>query len=60
MRARPVVQGFHLGTGKPGVFFLSGQRSHSFDVATIAVGLFLLLAGTGCKEKEKAPPPRPT
>jgi RND family efflux transporter MFP subunit len=57
MRARPVVQGFSVRT--LGVFFLSGQRSHSFDVATIAVGLFLLMAGTGCREKEKAPPPAP-
>jgi len=59
MRARPVVQSFPARKGKLGVFFLSGQRSHSFDVVTIAVGLFLLMAGTGCREKEKAPPPAP-
>jgi len=59
MRARPVVRGFPLRTGKLGVYFWRGQRSHSFDVAMIAVGLFLLMAGTGCREKEKAPPPAP-
>ena len=59
MGARPVFQGFPLRTGKLRVYFWRGQRSRSFDVATIAVGLFLLMAGIGCREKEKAPPPAP-
>ena len=59
MRARPLVQGFSVRTGRVGPSSGLGQRNRSLDVATIAVGLFLLMAGIGCREKEKAPPPPP-
>jgi membrane fusion protein (multidrug efflux system) len=59
MGTQPVVRSFPLRMGKPGKSFWPGQRNRSFDVATIVVGMFLLLSGTGCKEKEAAPPPSP-
>ena len=59
MRARALVQGFSLRTGKLGVFVGTGQQIRSLDVAAIAVGFFLLMAVIGCREKEKAPPPSP-
>jgi hypothetical protein len=36
-----------------------GQRNRSFDVVTIVASMCLLLAGTGCEEKEAAAPPSP-
>jgi len=59
MGTQPVIRSFPLRMGKPGKFFWPGQRNRSFDVATILVGTFLLLSGTGCEEKEAAPPPSP-
>jgi membrane fusion protein (multidrug efflux system) len=59
MGTQPVVRSFPLRMGKPGKSFWPGQRNRSFDVATIVVGMFLLLSGTACEEKEAAPPPSP-
>jgi membrane fusion protein (multidrug efflux system) len=59
MGARPIVRCFPLRTGKPGMFSLPGPRNSGFDVVAIVVGMCLLLSGTGCEEKEKAPPPSP-
>ncbi len=59
MGARPRVRSFPLRTGKPGMFFQPGPQNGGFDVVAIVVGMFLLLASTGCEEKEKAPPPSP-
>ena len=58
MRARPGVQGSSLQTGKPGKWFWPVRSGCHFDFATIVAGMFLLLACTGCKDKEA--PPRPT
>src|ERR1700685_4553130 len=58
MRARPGVQGSSLQTGKPGKGFWPVRSGCHFDFATIVAGMFLLLACTGCKDKEA--PPRPT
>jgi membrane fusion protein (multidrug efflux system) len=59
MRARPVIRSFPLRTGKLRIFSWPGQRNRSFDFVTIVAGMCLLLAGTGCEEKEAAPPPSP-
>jgi len=59
MGARPAVPSFPLRTGKLGRFFWLGRRDRSVDVVAVAVGICLLLFGTGCEEKEAAPPPMP-
>jgi membrane fusion protein (multidrug efflux system) len=59
MRARPAIQASSPRTGKLGMCFWPSQRGCRFDFATIVVGMSLLLAGTGCEEKVKAPPPMP-
>ncbi len=59
MRARPVIQGLSLQVGERGPFLLRVQRDRRFDIATMLVSMLLLLAGTGCEEKEAAPPPTP-
>jgi membrane fusion protein (multidrug efflux system) len=59
MRARPAIQSFPLGPGKSWIFVRPGQWNRSLDVASIIVGTFLLLAATGCENKEAAPPPMP-
>jgi membrane fusion protein, multidrug efflux system len=57
MRARAGVQGPSLQTGK-GKWFWPVRSGCHFDFATIVAWMFLLLACTGCKDKEA--PPRPT
>jgi membrane fusion protein (multidrug efflux system) len=59
MGTRPVIRGFPVRTGEFVMSFWPGQRNRSFDLVAIAVGLCLLLSGTGCEEKEAAPPPTP-
>jgi membrane fusion protein, multidrug efflux system len=59
MGARPIIRSFPLRTGKRGMLFWPGQRNRSFDVVAIVMGVCLLLSGTGCEEKEAAPPPSP-
>jgi membrane fusion protein, multidrug efflux system len=59
MGARPTVRSFPQRTRKPAIFFGPGGRHRGFDVVAIVVGMCLLLAGTGCEEKEAAPPPMP-
>src|SRR5277367_4328715 len=59
MGARPVVRRYPLRTGKFGMLFWPGQRSRSFYVVAIAVGMCILLPCTGCEEKEAAPPQAP-
>jgi membrane fusion protein (multidrug efflux system) len=55
MGTRPTVRSFPRRTGKLGMFFWPDQQSRGFDVLAIAVGMCLLLSGTGCDEKEAAP-----
>jgi membrane fusion protein, multidrug efflux system len=59
MRLRSAVQGFSLRMRESGLYVWPGQRNRIFNVATMVVGIFLLLAGTGCEKKEMAPPPMP-
>ena len=59
MKVQPPISGASLRAGRLKRYlgpFRSGGR---FDSATIAAGMFLILAGIGCEEKEKAPPPSP-
>jgi membrane fusion protein (multidrug efflux system) len=58
MQARPGVRAFRPRTGKLGLFVWLDRRKRSLDVASMAVGVSLLL-GAGCEKKEMAPSPRP-
>ena len=59
MLARPAILSPFLRTRKPKKYLPPNRSGCHFDFATIVAGMFLLLVGIGCEEKEKAPPPSP-
>jgi membrane fusion protein, multidrug efflux system len=59
MRARSGVLGSSLQPGKLEKYLRPVRSSCRFDFVAIVVGVFLLLAGIGCEDNEKAPPPAP-
>jgi membrane fusion protein (multidrug efflux system) len=59
MRARSGVQGSSLQPGKLEKYLWPVRSVCCFDFVAIVVAMFLLLASTGCEDKEKAPPPSP-
>ena len=59
MRELVAVQCCPLRAGELGAPIRVARRNQKFGVAAITLGFFLLMASTGCEEKEKAPPPMP-
>ncbi len=59
MRARFKVRDLLLQTGMPRDLLLMDEWRRGSGVATILVGVFLLLAVAGCEKKEEAPKPMP-
>jgi membrane fusion protein (multidrug efflux system) len=59
MPARPAMMGISLRIGKAESCSRLVLSDFHVNLATIVWCTFLLLAGIGCEEKEKAPPPSP-
>lgn len=59
MPAHPAIVGPSLRRGKQEKCFWLVRSGCHLDFVMIVAGVFLLLAGSGCEEKEKAPPPLP-
>jgi membrane fusion protein, multidrug efflux system len=59
MEAEPLIRSFPLHTGKLDMFVWLSQRSHNFDIISIALGMCLLLSCAGCEKKEAGPVPSP-